>query len=158
MGLLSGIFSLFGGGSARRAGSSVSFLGAYREASGKSYSGGGWGYDRFCSIIDAHSSTEEMVEVFQMDSPSCPYPSVDGYANPYTQAYQEALRDAQIEAAMLSMFGEEVEPEDLIDWDAVEENAYAYACDLFDAWYDRSEWIPEEIMDYAWYALSHHNY
>lgn len=156
MGLFS---SLFGGGSrARKIGTSTSFLGAYREASGRSYSGGGWGLDRFQSVIDAHSSTDDMVEMFALDSESCPYPSVDGYANPYMQAYTEHYQEAMAEAAMMAMFGMEVDPEELIDWDALEEDAYEYACDLFDAWYDGDEWIPEEVMDYAWYALSDHNY
>lgn len=84
--------------------------------------------------------------------------SVDGYANPYTQAYQEEYQRCAIEAAILSMFGEEVDPEDLMDMDAVEEDAYQYACDLADAWQDGSVWIPEEIMDWAWYDLSSHNW
>ena len=136
MGLFSSIFS----GVIKGIASNTSFVGAYREASGKSYGGGGWGLDRFQSVIDAHSSTEEMVEMFALDSESCPYMSVDGYANPYMQAYTEHYREAQIEAEMINalagMFGETVDPEDLIDWDALEEDAYQYACDLFDAWYD----------------------
>ena len=154
MGLFSSIFS----GVIKGIASNTSFVGAYREASGKSYSGGGWGLDRFQSVIDAHSSTDEMVEMFALDSESCPYMSVDGYANPYMQAYMEHYQEAQAEAMIMAMFGEEVDPEDLIDWDALEEDAYQYACDLFDAWYDGSYWIPEEVMDYAWYALSDHNY
>ena len=153
-----GLFSSIFGGIIKGVATNTSFLGAYREASGRSYSGGGWGLDRFRSVIDAHSSTEDMVETFQLDGEGCPYPSVDGYANPYTQAWQEEYDRCAIEAEMLSMFGEETDPEDLMDMDAVEENAYQYACDLFDAWYDGDEWIPSEIMDYAWYALSSHNY
>lgn len=153
-----GLFSKIFGGGIKKAATNTSFLGAYRLAGGQSYSGGGFGYDRFVSIIDAHSSTEEMVDEFQLDSESCPYSSVDGYANPYTQAYMEAREAAQEEAIFMQMFGIEVDVEELIDWDAVEENAYEYACELFDAWYSRSEWIPEEIMDYAWYELSDHNY
>ena len=157
-----GLFSSIFGGLISGIASNTSFVGAYREASGKSYGGGGWGLDRFQSVIDAHSSTDEMVEMFALDSESCPYMSVDGYANPYMQAYTEHYREAQIEAEMINalagMFGDMVDPEDLIDWDALEEDAYQYACDLFDAWYDGSYWIPEEVMDYAWYALSDHNY
>lgn len=156
-----GLFSAIFGGSSKGIkdiATATSFLGAYREASGLSYGGGGYGHDRFCSIIDAHSSTEEMVEMFQLNGEGCPYPSVDGYANPWTQAYMEAYREAQVEAMVLSMFGEEVDPEDLIDWDAVEENAWQYGCDLFDAWYDGSEWCPQDVMDYAFWCLSSHNY
>lgn len=154
MGLFSSIFKSIA--------SNTSFLGAYREASGKSYSGGGWGLDRFNSIIDAHSSTEGIVEEWGLDGEACPYMSVDGYANPYTQAWQEEYEKCVIEAEMLNMmmgmFGEEVDPQDLMDMDAVEEDAYQYACDLADAWCDGSEWIPEEIMDWAWYSLSSHNW
>ena len=142
--------------------SNASFVGSYRVASGKSYSGGGWGLDRFQSIIDAHSSIEDMVDEFELDDESCPYMSLDGYPNCYAQAYQEAYDKAQEEADIINMilieFGGEVEPEELIDMDAVEENAYEYACDLAEAWYDGQEWIPEEVMDWAWYDLSDHNY
>ena len=158
MGLLSSIFS----GVVKGIASNTSFVGAYREASGKSYSGGGWGHDRWCSVIDAHSSTDDIVEEWGLDGESCPYMSVDGYANPYTQAYQEEYDKCVIEAEiinmMMGMFGEQVDPEDLMDMDAVEENAYEYACDLADAWYDGSYWIPEEVMDWAWYDLSSHNF
>ena len=153
MGLLSAIFSSIVKGVA----SNASFVGSYRVASGKSYSGGGWGLDRFQSVIDAHSSIEDMVEEWNLDSEDSNYPSVDGYPNCYKQAYQEELDKAKGEAEILSMFGEEVEPEELMDMDAVDENAYQYACDLAQAWYDGTEWIPEEVMDWAWYDLSSHN-
>ena len=156
MGLFSRIFG--GKSSVISIAKSASTVGGYRVASGKTYSGGGWGLDRFQSIIDAHSSVEDMVDEFELDDESCPYMSVDGYANPYMQAYLEALHEAQEEAEILAMFGEEVDLEELIDWDEVEENAYEYACDLAEAWYSGQEWIPEEVMDWAWYDLSDHNY
>lgn len=154
MGLFSAIFS----GVVKGIASNTSFVGAYREASGKSYSGGGWGLDRFQSIIDAHSDTDDIVETWGLNEQGCPYMSVDGYANPYTQAYQEEYDKCVIEAELLSMMGEETDPEDLMDMDAVEEDAYDYACDLADAWCDGSMWIPEEVMDWAWYELSSHNW
>ena len=152
-----GLFSKIFGGAIKSFASNASFLGSYRVASGKSYSGGGWGLDRFQSIIDAHSSIEDMVDEWELDDESCPYMSVDGYPNCYTQAYQEELNKAKEEAEILAFFGEEVDPEDLMDMDEVEENAYEYACDLAEAWYSGQEWIPEEVMDWAWYDLSSHN-
>ena len=159
-----GLFSrIFGGKSkVKSVASSASFLGAYREAGGQSYSGGGWGLDRFQSIIDAHSSIEDMVDEFELDSENSNYMSLDGYPNCYTQAYQEELDKAQEEADILNMLlaefgGEEVDPEDLMNMDAVDENAYEYACDLAEAWYSGQEWIPEEICDWAWWDLSSHN-
>ena len=154
MGLLSSIFS----GIIKGVASNASFVGSYRVAGGKSYSGGGWGLDRFQSIIDAHSSIEDIVDEWDLDDESCPYMSVDGYPNCYKQAYQEELNEAKEEAEILAMFGEVVDLEELIDWDAVEENAYEYACDLAEAWYSGQEWITEEVMDWAWYDLSDHNY
>ena len=156
MGLFSRIFG--GKSSIISIAKNASTVGGYRVASGKSYSGGGWGLDRFQSIIDAHSSIEDMVDEFELDDESCPYMSVDGYANPYMQAYLEALHEAQEEAEILAMFGEEVDLEELIDWDEVEENAYEYACDLAQAWYSGQEWCPLEVMEWAWYDLSDHNY
>ena len=153
-----GLFGKIFGNIIKGVASNASFVGSYRVASGKSYSGGGWGLDRFQSIIDAHSSIEDMVDEFELDDESCPYMSLDGYPNCYTQAYQEELSEAKEEAEILAFFGEVIDPEDLMDMDEVEENAYQYACDLAEAWYSGQEWIPEEVMDWAWYDLSDHNY
>ena len=153
-----GLFGKIFGNIIKGVASNASFVGSYRVAGGKSYSGGGWGLDRFQSIIDAHSSIEDMVDEFELDSESCPYMSLDGYPNCYTQAYQEELSEAKEEAEILAFFGEVIDPEDLMDMDEVEENAYQYACDLAEAWYSGQEWIPEEVMDWAWYDLSDHNY
>ena len=152
-----GLFGKIFGNIIKGVASNASFVGSYRVASGKSYSGGGWGLDRFQSIIDAHSSIEDMVDEWELDDESCPYMSLDGYPNCYTQAYQEEFNEAKEEAEILAFFGEVIDPEDLMDMDEVEENAYEYACDLAEAWYSGQEWIPEEVMDWAWYDLSDHN-
>ena len=153
-----GVFGKIFGGIVKGVASNASFVGSYRVAGGKSYNGGGWGLDRFQSVIDAHSSIEDMVDEFELDSESSNYMSLDGYPNCYTQAYQEELSEAKEEAEILAFFGEVIDPEDLMDMDEVEENAYEYACDLAEAWYSGQEWIPEEVMDWAWYDLSDHNY
>ena len=153
-----GLFGKIFGNIIKGVASNASFVGSYRVASGKSYSGGGWGLDRFQSVIDAHSSIEDMVDEFELDSENSNYMSLDGYPNCYTQAYQEERAKAQEEAEILAFFGEVIDPEDLMDMDEVEENAYEYACDLAQAWYSGQEWIPEEVMDWAWYDLSDHNY
>lgn len=152
-----GLFGKIFGNIIKGVASNASFVGSYRVASGKSYSGGGWGLDRFQSIIDAHSSIEDMVDEFELDSESSNYMSLDGYPNCYTQAYQEELSEAKEEAEILAFFGEVIDPEDLMDMDEVEENAYEYACDLAEAWYSGQEFVPEEVMDWAWYDLSDHN-
>lgn len=159
-----GLFSrIFGGKSkVKSIASGTSFLGAYREASGKDANWGGWGLDRFNSIVDAHSSVEDLVDMFEIYDEGSKYMSLDGYANCYTQAWQEEYERASVEADILNMllapFGEEVYPEELMDYDKIEEDAYEYACELVEAWLDGGEWVPEEVMDYAWYGLSDHNY
>ena len=152
-----GLFGKIFGNIIKGVASNASFVGSYRVASGKSYSGGGWGLDRFQSVIDAHSSIEDMVDEWELDSEHSNYMSLDGYPNCYTQAYQEELSKAKEEAEILAFFGEVIDPEDLMDMDEVEENAYEYACDLAEAWYSGQEFIPEEVMDWAWYDLSSHN-
>ena len=159
-----GLFSrIFGGKSkVKSVASSTSFLGAYREASGKDANWGGWGLDRFNSIVEAHSSVEDIVDEWGLDSEDSKYMSLDGYSNCYEQAWTEEYERACIEADILNMilaeFGEEVDPEELMDYDKIEEDAYNYACELVEAWLDGGEWVPEEVMDYAWYDLSDHNY
>ena len=153
-----GLFNkIFGGKSVQSVAQNASFLGAYRVAGGQSYDGGGWGLDRFNSIIDAHSSIDDMIEEWGLADEDCQYKSLDGYSNPYNQAYREERERAEEEAEVLAEFGEEIDVEFLIDWDTVEENAYEYAEELAQAWLDGDEFIPEEIMDWAWYDLSDHN-
>lgn len=152
-----GFFSKIFGGKAKSIGTSVSFLSAYREAGGQSPNGGGWGLDRFNSVVDAYAGVEDMVEEWSLDGEDSDYMSLDGYSNCYEQAWQEEYDKAEFEADMLSMFGIDVNPEELMDYDVIEEHAYEYACELAQAWLDGDEWIPEEIMDWAWYDLSDHN-
>ena len=153
-----GLFSrIFGGGRGRiaKAASSVSFLQTYSGGSG------GWGLDRFRSIIDAHSSIEDMVEEWGLDAEDCEYSSPDGYENCYWQAYEEEYERAEIMAEMMSALTGgliDFDPEDFMDYERIEMNAYEYACQLADNWYSGAEWIPEEIMDWAWYDLSDHSY
>ena len=94
-----GLFSrIFGGKSVQSVAQNASFLGAYREAGGQSYEGGGWGLDRFNSIIDAHSSIDDMIEEWGLADEDCRYQSLDGYSNPYTQAYREERERAEEES------------------------------------------------------------
>lgn len=153
-----GMFSkIFGSKNAKSVATSASFLGAYREAGGQSYSGGGWGLDRFNSIIAAHSSIDDMIEEWELAEEGCRYESLDGYDNPWTQAYEEEYEKAEAYTDALVSLGIYIDPEEIINWDRVTENAYRYANDLAQAWLDGDEWIPEEIMDWAWYDLSNHN-
>ena len=152
MGLFSGIFKSVASG--------VSFLGAYREAGGQSYYGGGWALERFNSIIGAHSSVDGIVEEWELADECCEYMSVDGYDNPWTQAYEEEYERAEQRAEVLSAASGgliEFQAEDLMNWERVEMDAYKYAVQLANAWLDGSEWIPEEVLDWAWYTLSSHN-
>lgn len=118
----------------------------------QTYSGGsgGWGLDRFNSIIKAHSSVEGIIDEFQIDKEGSPYDC-------YAQAYSEEYAKAQITAEVLRGLGEIVAPDTLIDQEEVQEKARQYAIELVERWLNGTEWIPEEIMDWAWYVLSDHN-
>lgn len=156
-----GLFGrIFGGKSkAKSIASNTSFLGAYREAGGQSYDGGGWGLDRFNSIVDAHSSVEDLVDMFEIHDEGSKYQSLDGYRNCYSQAWHEEYEQASFEAKMMAMLlGIDVHPEELMGYDKIEEDAYDYACELVEAWLNGDDWCPEEVMDYAWFGLSSHNY
>lgn len=155
MGLFSRIFSGGRRGRISKIASSVSFLQTYSGGSG------GWGLDRFRSVIDAHSSIEDMVEEWGLDAEDCEYSSPDGYENCYWQAYEEEYERASVMADIMSALTGgliDFDPEDFMDYERIEMNAYEYACQLADNWYSGAEWIPEEIMDWAWYDLSDHNY
>ena len=149
MGLFSKIF--------KSVATNASFLGAYRVASGKNYHGGGWALARFNSIVEAHSSVDGIIEEWELNDEFCEYMSVDGYENPWTQAYEEEYERAEQQAQIMQAMGIPVEAEDLINWERVERDAYRYAKDLANAWLSGAEWIPEEVLDWAWYDLSSHN-
>lgn len=154
MGLFSGLFSGFGKSNAKKVAKRTSFLQTYSGGSG------GWGLARFRSIINAHSSIEGIVEEWALDDECCTYLSPDGYDNCYTQAYEEEYERASFKAELLaamSMGTIQLEPEDLMDMQRVEDDAYGYACLLATNWCTGREWIPEEIMNWAWYDLSSHN-
>lgn len=145
------LFSKTFGGKVAKAASKASFLQTYSGGSG------GWGLDRFNSVVNAHSDVEGIVEEFELYEEGCGYPSLDGYDDCWTQAYEEEYERAEFKAAILAAIGFDVDPEDLIDWEVVEEKAYNYATQLAQAWLSGDEWIPEEVMDWAWYDLSSHN-
>ena len=138
-------------------GEAVTFLSEYRRAGGQDPNGGGWGLERFNSVVNAHSSPMGIVDEFELNQEECEYMSVDGYENPYMQAYEEEYERAERQAEMMQAAGMAVDPEDLMNWERVEKDALRYALQLANAWLDGSEWIPEEVMDWAWYDLSGHN-
>lgn len=151
MGLFSKIFSAFSGGT-KQAAANTSFLQTYSGGSG------GWGLDRFNSIISAHSSAEEIVDEFGLDQEGCGYMSVDGEEDSYTQAYNEALVKAEAVSIQIGeIMGMPIDPEDLIDEDDVAERAYSLALRLVGEWLSGDTWIPEEVMEWAWYDVSDHN-
>lgn len=152
MGFFGSLFSGF----AKSVGTSTSFNSAYRAAGGMG-SGGGYGQERFRSIIEAHSSEDEIIEEFELDAETCEYPSLDGYENCWTQAYEEEMDKAEMMAEMYAEMGIEVDPEDLIDWDMVEMKAYQYAEQLTNAWISGDEWIPIDVIEWAFYDVSDHN-
>lgn len=156
MGLLSSIFQGIGKGIIEGLARNTSLSSAYASSKGRSSQG--IALDRFQSVVDAHSSIEGIVEEFHLNEEGCGYPSLDGYDDCYTQAYEEEYERASNKAEMLAeATGIAVEPEELMDMERVEQDAYNYACELAGAWYEGDEWIPEEVLDWAWYDLSGHN-
>lgn len=157
MGKLRSFFNSFGKkkSAIASAATSISLSQAYSIAKGGAF--GGWALARFQSIVDAHASVEDIIEEFGLDEEGCGYQSVDGYDDPWTQAHEELLEVAEQEAEMMGALGIDVDPEELINQEELEELAYSYAYDLANAWYSGAEWVPEEVMDWAWYDLSGHN-
>lgn len=110
---------------------------------------GGYGAITFGNIINAHSSAEDIVDEFGLDQEDAKY------GNCYQRAYREAYQEAIIEMmSAMDFFGD---PEDYIDWDEVEELAYQYAIELAERWINGEEWIPREVLDWAYYEVSDHN-
>ena len=127
-----------------------SYVHGKNRASGKKGGyAGGYGAINFANVINAHSSAEEIVDEFALDTED----AIDG--NCYQRAYRECRAEAMIEMMMAMDFFGDVE--DYIDWDEVEDRAYEYAVEMAQQYIDGGRWIPEEIMDWAWYDVSGHN-
>lgn len=110
---------------------------------------GGYGAINFANVINAHSSPEEIVEEFALDTED----AIDGDC--YQRAYRECLAEAVLEMMLAEdFFGD---PEDYIDFDEVEDRAYDYAVEMAEQYISGGRWIPSEIMDWAWYDVSDHN-
>lgn len=158
-----GLFSaLFGGG--RKSSGIVSgrnpgkgWIAANRFNKAKGGFAGGYGAITFGNIIRAHSDAEEIVDEFGLDTEDCNYKHPWYGMTPWMTAYREALMEAMAEAQLMAAFGMSVDPEELIDWDEVEDNAYDYACELAELYIDGQTWIPIEILEWAYYDVSDHN-
>ena len=130
----------------------------YYHMSRKKKKSKGIALDRFKDIVDAHLTTDDIVVENGLNEEDSPYMSLDGYPNCYTQAYQEEYTRAIIKAELIAAAtGVQMDPEDLMDMDRVEQDAYDYACQLADAWYGGDMWIPEDILMWAFYVVSDHN-
>lgn len=110
---------------------------------------GGYGSINFANVINAHSSAEEIVEEFALDTED----AIDG--NCYQRAYRECRAEAMIEMMIAGDLTGDVE--DYIDYDEVESRAYDYAVEMAEKYISGARWIPSEIMDWAWYDVSDHN-
>ena len=64
--------------------------------------------------------------------------------------------ELEIETLYDEIYALDVE-DDCLDWDEVERKAYVYACELAETYIDGDEWIPEEVLDWAYYDVSDHN-
>lgn len=152
-----GLFSkLFGGGSKKgtvHSGKNAMSTFANRFNKARGGHAGGYGAITFGNIINAHSSAEDIVDEFGLDQEDCSYKHPYLGTTCWQYAYREALMEAMAEAMIMG-----VDPEDLIDWDQVEEEAYDYALELADLYIDGSTWIPTEIINWAYYDVSDHNW
>lgn len=113
---------------------------------------GGYGAITFGNIIHAHGDEDMIVDEHELDSEDCPYQHPFFGCNCYQQAYREALEEVMELAILMG-----VDPEDLIDWEEVEQNAYDYAIELAGMYINGDIWIPYEILHWAYYDVSDHN-
>lgn len=156
-----GLFSkIFGGGkkssgivSGRNPGNG--WIQANRFNKAKGGFAGGYGAISFGNIINADSGADEIIEEFGLDKEDAEYG--DCYERAYRQAEEKAEMQAEILNALMGIFGEEVDAEDLIDMEEVEENAYQYALELAESWIGGEEWIPIDVLEWAYYDVSDHN-
>jgi hypothetical protein len=157
-----GLFSkIFGGGkssgivSGRNPGKG--WIEANRFNRAKGGFAGGYGAITFGNIMHAHGDEDMIVSEHELDVEECPYNHPRFGCNCYTKAYQEEYRRAQSEARMMAAMGMDVDPEELMDMDQVEEDAYDYALELASMYIGGDTWIPIDILEWAYYEVSDHN-
>ena len=47
--------------------------------------------------------------------------------------------------------------EQFIDNDVVTQNSFEYACEFAEKWINGEEWIPIDVLNWAYYDVSDHN-
>lgn len=153
MGLLSAIFGGFTGTrivNGRNPGRGWTEANRFNKAKGGF--AGGYAAITFGNIMNAHCTAEDIVEEFKLDEEDCDYKHPYYGVNCYMQAYREALQEVMMDAAMMGL-----DPEDMINFAEVEDNAYDYAVELAEMYIGGSVWIPEDILEWAYYEISDHN-
>lgn len=113
---------------------------------------GGYAAWTFKNIMDAHCTEDDIISEFGLDQEDCDYKHPFLGTTCWQAAYREALQEAMETAMMLGG-----DPEDFIDWDQVEEDAYDYATELAGLYINGDIWIPLEILEWAYYDVSSHN-
>lgn len=112
----------------------------------------GYGADRFASIVNAHSDPEEIVEIFELDQPN------NIYNDYWEQCERQMIENCiALTEAMEAEGDEDVDPEDLYDYEEVEERAHEMALEQVERWLTKLEWIPPEVLWWAYYEVSSHN-
>lgn len=126
---------------------------------------GGYAAITFGNIINAHSCAEDIVDEFGLDEEGCEY------CDCYSQALAIVTAEAEEEMAMdtidsiFEIFDgdsaeigmDDLDIEDYIDYEEVEELAYEMAVEVAQTWIDGSAWIPDDVLDWAYYEVSDHN-
>ena len=160
-----GLFSkIFGGGIKKgvvHSGKDSQWTYANRFNKAKGGHAGGYGAVTFKNIVNAHSSEGEIVEEFLLDAEVCVYIHPRFGMNCYNKAWLDEYERAQIEAAALMAASGglvEIDPEELMDMEQVEEDAYEYALELAYMYIEGDIWIPGVMLNWAYYDVSTHNW
>jgi len=130
------------------------------KTSGHSRGGAGYGAWTFSNIMNSHCFPEDLVDEFSLDDEGCDYEIPWFGQSAYDQALQEARERAEDEASALEIEAEfdiDIDPEDLIDFELVEEKANEYAVEYAEILFDGNYWIDEDFLDWAYYDISDHN-
>jgi predicted nucleic acid-binding Zn-ribbon protein len=250
MGFFSKLFGGKSGAGTIHSGKNSKWTYANRFNKARGGHAGGWGAIAFGNIVNAHSSPEEIVEIFELNKEVNLY-DCDAYSEAYKEFYDEAafvyeqivsyymelieaaqseiewlesdIKDAEDEIEDLEQeienlqdeledlmkdgldledfadameiqddiaecreeiqelreqieewqeriefleeeiasFYDEIEStsiEELIDYDEMEKRALELACDFAQEWIDGRTWIPIEVLNWAYYDVSDHNW
>lgn len=109
------------------------------------------------SLMDDAESCEDPEEAFELMEEAQELNDEADELQEQAEALQTQATELQAQIDVTYSDIDMLTIEENIDYDEVERNAHTYACEFAEQWIDGIEWIPSDVLDWAFYEVSDHN-